>query len=130
VLIPGGFEQSEVTIDYTYEPLYRLTAADYSTGDFYHYAYDAVGNRLTQESTVSGLPSTVNYTACSAVVFAALAHARSAGEHPASLTPPNFFIASASHFTARRTRLATESNRVDLFHLVRCDAPSRSAAVS
>lgn len=60
--------------------LYRLTAADYastalrqaqdgssaqrSTGDYYHYTYDLVGNRLTQESTVSGLPSTVNHTYC------------------------------------------------------------------
>ena len=32
----------------TYDPLYRLTAADYSTGEFFHYIYDAVGNRLTQ----------------------------------------------------------------------------------
>jgi RHS repeat-associated protein len=36
-----------VTINYTYDPLYRLTAADYSDGKFYHYAYDSVGNRLT-----------------------------------------------------------------------------------
>ncbi len=46
------------TINYTYNPLYRLTAADYSNGDFYHYTYDAVGNRLTQQ-TQSG---TTNYT--------------------------------------------------------------------
>lgn len=39
-----------VTIDYTYDPLYRLTAADYSDSRFYHYTYDAVGNRLTQQS--------------------------------------------------------------------------------
>jgi YD repeat-containing protein len=44
-----------VTIDYTlrqaqgsaYDALNRLTAADYSDGKFYHYAYDEVGNRLT-----------------------------------------------------------------------------------
>ncbi|MCJ7433437.1 MAG: hypothetical protein MUO77_08125, partial [Anaerolineales bacterium] len=54
-------QSASVTIDYAYDPLYRLTAADYSTGDFYHYAYDSVGNRLTQESAVNGLPSTVNY---------------------------------------------------------------------
>jgi len=36
-----------VTITYTYDPLYRLTAADYSDGKYYHYTYDAVGNRLT-----------------------------------------------------------------------------------
>jgi RHS repeat-associated protein len=38
------------TIDYTYDPLYRLTAADYSSGEYFHYAYDAVGNRLSQET--------------------------------------------------------------------------------
>jgi RHS repeat-associated protein len=36
------------TIAYEYDPLYRLTAANYSSGEFIHYAYDAVGNRLTQ----------------------------------------------------------------------------------
>ncbi len=49
------------TIMYTYDPLYRLTAADYSTGDYYHYTYDAVGNRLTQEKSVSGQQSTDGY---------------------------------------------------------------------
>jgi RHS repeat-associated protein len=39
-----------VAIDYTYDPLYRLTAADYSTGEFFHYTYDSVGNRLIQET--------------------------------------------------------------------------------
>ena len=55
--VPSG----PVTIDYTYDPLYRLTAADYDSGDYYHYTYDAVGNRLTQESSVGGPPSTVAY---------------------------------------------------------------------
>ena len=41
--IPTG----PVTIDYVYDPLYRLMEANYSTGDYYHYAYDAVGNRRT-----------------------------------------------------------------------------------
>ncbi|SRR5258707_990448 len=57
-----------LTIDYTYDPLQRLTAADYSTGDYYHYSYDPVGNRLSQQSSVDGLPpalellgSTVDY---------------------------------------------------------------------
>jgi len=63
------------TIDYTYDPLNRLTAADYSNsdnpgagGDYYHYSYDPVGNRLSQQSSVDGLPpalellgSTVDY---------------------------------------------------------------------
>jgi len=46
------------TIDYTlrlrsgqaYDPLYRLTAADYSSGEFFHYASDAVGNPVSLRS--------------------------------------------------------------------------------
>jgi len=45
-------EQSQ-SITYTYDPLYRLTAADYDDGTYFHYSYDPVGNRLTQ-STVAG----------------------------------------------------------------------------
>ncbi len=47
-----------MTIQWMTDDLYRITAADYSTGDYYHYTYDAVGNRLTQTSSVLGLPST------------------------------------------------------------------------
>ena len=36
-------------ITYTYDPLDRLVAADYSDGKYVHYEYDAVGNRLHQE---------------------------------------------------------------------------------
>jgi RHS repeat-associated protein len=50
------------TIDYTYDSLYRLTAADYSDGSYYHYTYDEVGNRLTQESLVDGLTISVAYS--------------------------------------------------------------------
>jgi YD repeat-containing protein len=46
--------ETNVTVDYAYDPLYRLTAADYSDGKYYHYAYDGVGNRLSQDSTVLG----------------------------------------------------------------------------
>ncbi|GMR11318.1 MAG: hypothetical protein BMS9Abin28_2147 [Anaerolineae bacterium] len=56
VEIPGGVGEVSVTIDYIYDPLYRLTAADYSSGEFFHYAYEAVGNRLTQD-TLSGINS-------------------------------------------------------------------------
>jgi len=36
-------------IVYDYDPLYRLTSADYNGGTtYFHYTYDAVGNRLTQ----------------------------------------------------------------------------------
>jgi RHS repeat-associated protein len=37
-------------ITYTYDPLYRLTGADYSDGKFFHYTYDPVGNRLIQQT--------------------------------------------------------------------------------
>jgi RHS repeat-associated protein len=39
-----------------------LTEANYSTGDYYRYTYDPVGNRLTEDSSVDGLPSSVAYT--------------------------------------------------------------------
>jgi RHS repeat-associated protein len=54
ITLPGGnTSRSAVTINYTYDGLSRLTAADYSSGDYYHYTYDAVGNRLT-ETTAKG----------------------------------------------------------------------------
>ena len=55
--IPGG----PVTITYDYDPLYRLTAATYSTGDSYAYAYDAVGNRLSQETLLNGVSLATAY---------------------------------------------------------------------
>ncbi len=36
---------------HTYDPLNRLTAADYSTGESFAYAYDAVGNRTAMTDT-------------------------------------------------------------------------------
>ena len=50
-----------MTIQWMTDDLYRLTAADYSNGDYYHYTYDAVGNRLTQANMVNGLSSVVDY---------------------------------------------------------------------
>ena len=55
----GGTTQS--TINYVYDPLYRLTEANYANGDYYHYTYDAVGNRLTQTTSLGGLVVTTNY---------------------------------------------------------------------
>ncbi len=46
-------QQSIITITYTYDALGRLTAADYDSGEYFHYTYDAVGNRLT-EDTLAG----------------------------------------------------------------------------
>ncbi len=46
------------TITYTYDPLNRLTAADYSDDTYYHYTYDAVGNRLTQVTASSSISYT------------------------------------------------------------------------
>ena len=50
VEIPGGTGEVDVTINYYYDQLYRLTEADYSTGEYFWFTYDAVGNRLTQET--------------------------------------------------------------------------------
>ncbi len=44
-----------ITINYIYDPLNRLTNANYSTDDYYHYTYDAVGNRKTQETMLGEL---------------------------------------------------------------------------
>jgi YD repeat-containing protein len=63
VTLPGGQSApTNVTINYTYDPLYRLTSADYSGGDSYSYTYDAVGNRLSQDDVVGGLPTSLAYT--------------------------------------------------------------------
>jgi len=50
---PGQPPSGPVTIAYEYDPLYRLTEANYSTGDYYHYTYDAVGNRLSQTTELA-----------------------------------------------------------------------------
>jgi RHS repeat-associated protein len=46
------------TIVYTYDPLYHLTNAVYSTGEIYAYTYDPVGNRKSQ----TALAQTTVYT--------------------------------------------------------------------
>jgi RHS repeat-associated protein len=46
VIVPGGGEVVSTTITYTYDPLNRLTAADYTlkgagaSGEYFHYIYD------------------------------------------------------------------------------------------
>jgi RHS repeat-associated protein len=52
-----------VTIDYVYDHLNRLTEANYSpTGDYFHYTYDAVGNRLTQQKSYAATATSDTYT--------------------------------------------------------------------
>jgi RHS repeat-associated protein len=41
------------TIDYTYDYLSRLTQADYSSGEGFQYAYDAVGNMTALTATIT-----------------------------------------------------------------------------
>jgi len=41
------------TITYTYDSLYRLTKADYSSGENFQYAYDAVGNMTAVTTTIT-----------------------------------------------------------------------------
>ena len=54
----GAGDIFTTTITYSYDALSRLTDADYSSGEFFDYTYDAVGNRLS-EITASG---TTTYT--------------------------------------------------------------------
>jgi RHS repeat-associated protein len=49
---PATYTATRV-ITYTYDPLYRLTDADYSTGENFAYGYDAVGNRTVHTRTLT-----------------------------------------------------------------------------
>jgi YD repeat-containing protein len=40
-------------IEYEYDDLYRLIEADYSSGEYFAYEYDAVGNRKTYTATIT-----------------------------------------------------------------------------
>jgi len=55
---PALQQSTTQTINYVYDPLQRLKQANYSNGDYYHYTYDAVGNRLTQNKSIIGLVTT------------------------------------------------------------------------
>jgi YD repeat-containing protein len=48
-------------ISYTYDPLYRLSGAYYSTGESFEYVYDAVGNRTQAVEMILGQTVTINY---------------------------------------------------------------------
>jgi RHS repeat-associated protein len=57
----GNNPTRQNVINYTYDGLNRLTAADYESGTYYHYTYDAVGNRLNEtRKQNSTLPEVVN----------------------------------------------------------------------
>jgi RHS repeat-associated protein len=73
VTLPGGTGMQEVSIDYTYDALNRLTSATYSNGRAalpersegstkFAYTYDAAGNVLTYAATHYGLTTTTTYT--------------------------------------------------------------------
>ncbi|TLN07178.1 RHS repeat-associated core domain-containing protein, partial [bacterium] len=57
VVTPNLGAWVDQTINYTYDPLYRLTAADYDNGSYYHYSYDANGNRVTETTVVGTVES-------------------------------------------------------------------------
>jgi RHS repeat-associated protein len=48
-----GSELVTRTITYTYDSLYRLIGADYSSGEEFAYAYDAVGNMTALTATIT-----------------------------------------------------------------------------
>lgn len=64
---------STTTISYTYDPLYRLTGAVYSSSDptfqpsTFQYTYDAAGNRLQQ--VVDGVASNYTYDAADRLTY-------------------------------------------------------------
>ena len=62
VTLPGGTGMQEVSIDYTYDALNRLTSATYSNGTKFAYTYDAASNVLTYTATHYGLTTTTTYT--------------------------------------------------------------------
>jgi len=53
---------SSATITYVYDPLYRLKDAIYSSGEEFHYVYDAVGNVLTYTRKVGLQTVVTTYT--------------------------------------------------------------------
>ena len=61
VTAADGVVTTTRVISYTYDPLGRLTAADYSSGERYAYQYDAVGNRTAMTTTL-GATTVTTYT--------------------------------------------------------------------
>jgi YD repeat-containing protein len=64
----GGATPITRTIVYTYDGLYRLTRAGYSTNESFQYAYDAAGNMTAMTTTLtSTLVTTKSYDAANPV---------------------------------------------------------------
>jgi len=64
-----GPELITTTITYTYDSLYRLTEADYSSGENFQYVYDAVGNRTSYTATITSTQNTTySYDAANRLV--------------------------------------------------------------
>jgi YD repeat-containing protein len=59
-LFQGGVVTT--TISYSYDPLHRLVAADYSSGESHIYTYDPVGNVTAYDRTLGGNLVTTTYT--------------------------------------------------------------------
>ena len=62
IVLGTDYAPNDQIIDYSYDQVNRLTAADYDSGLYYHYTYDAVGNRLEQETAFTAPPITNVYT--------------------------------------------------------------------
>jgi RHS repeat-associated protein len=58
VYAPSEPELVTRTITYTYDGLHRLTGADYSSGERFAYAYDAVGNMTAMTATITNTVAT------------------------------------------------------------------------
>jgi RHS repeat-associated protein len=64
LVVPTDTLPITTVIHYTYDALGRLTAAGYSTGESFAYAYDSVGNRITYTRTITDtLVTTYTYDA-------------------------------------------------------------------
>ena len=63
VTVSSGSATTTTTrvITYAYDPLNRLTGADYSTGESFAYQYDAVGNRTAMTETTALDETTVGF---------------------------------------------------------------------
>jgi YD repeat-containing protein len=70
--LPGGTGERTITIDYTYDPLDRLTTAEYSDGTSFQYTYDPAGNVLEYDRTVntSTITTTSTYDAANQLATA------------------------------------------------------------